>query len=153
MARILISWTSDADRSLGLPARASAGAAGLDLKANLFPEDRQTGLRMAPGDFTLVPTGLRIAMPADHEAQIRPRSGLALRSGVTVLNSPGTIDSDYRGEIGVLLLNCGRVPVPITHGDRIAQLVIAKLASCEFQVVEDLAATGRGPGGFGSTGR
>ncbi len=152
MIRIRISWTADADRSLGLPARASAGAAGLDLKANLPEADRKAGLWIKPGAFVLIPTGLRIAMPENHEAQIRPRSGLAMRSGVTVLNAPGTIDSDYRGEIGILLLNCGADPVPVSHGDRIAQLVIARLTPFAFQTVADLDVTERGQGGFGSTG-
>lgn len=137
-------------RDLPLPAYASAGAAGLDLAAAL-PEDRPLTLR--PLERALVPTGLRIALPEGYEAQVRPRSGLALRHGLTVLNAPGTIDSDYRGEIGVLLVNLGAEPVTIRRGDRIAQLVLApvnRLAWDERPV--DAAATRRGTGGFGSTG-
>lgn len=137
-------------RDLPLPAYASAGAAGLDLAAAL-PEDRPLTLR--PLERALVPTGLRIALPEGYEAQVRPRSGLALRHGLTVLNAPGTIDSDYRGEVGVLLVNLGAEPVTIRRGDRIAQLVLApvnRLAWEERPV--DAAATRRGAGGFGSTG-
>lgn len=137
-------------RDLPLPAYASAGAAGLDLLAAL-PADRP--FELAPGARALVPTGLRIAIPEGYEAQVRPRSGLALRSGLTVLNAPGTIDSDYRGEVGVLLVNLGAEPVTLRRGDRIAQLVlaaVARLAWDERPVAAD--ATARGTGGFGSTG-
>ncbi len=135
---------------LPLPAYATPGAAGLDLLAAL-PADRP--LELAPLARALVPTGLRIALPEGFEAQIRPRSGLALRHGLTVLNAPGTIDSDYRGEIGVLLVNLGAEPVRIARGERIAQLVlgpVVRLVWDERPVAED--ATARGTGGFGSTG-
>jgi dUTP pyrophosphatase len=135
---------------LPLPAYQSAHSAGLDLLAAV-PEDAP--LTLLPGQFTLVPTGLTMALPADHEAQVRPRSGLAAKHGVTVLNAPGTIDADYRGEIGVLLVNHGAAPFVIRRGERIAQLVVAKVTRAELAQVASLPATERGSGGFGSTGR
>jgi len=135
---------------LALPAYQSAHAAGLDLLAAV-PEDAP--LMLAPGQYALVPTGLTIALPPGYEAQVRPRSGLAAKHGVTVLNSPGTIDSDYRGEIGVLLINHGAAPFAIRRGERIAQMVIAAVVQAELVPVISLSATGRGCGGFGSTGR
>jgi dUTP pyrophosphatase len=135
---------------LPLPAYQSAHAAGLDLLAAV-PEDAP--LVLAPGRHALVPTGLSIALPPGHEAQVRPRSGLAARFGVTVLNSPGTVDSDYRGEIGVLLINHGPEPFTIGRGERIAQMVIAATVRAEFVIAAALSPTDRGSGGFGSTGR
>jgi dUTP pyrophosphatase len=135
---------------LALPAYQSAHAAGLDLLAAV-PEDAP--MILAPGKHALVPTGLTIALPAGYEAQVRPRSGLAAKHGVTVLNAPGTIDADYRGEIGVLLINHGDAPFPIRRGERIAQLVIASVARAELVLAVSLSATDRGSGGFGSTGR
>jgi dUTP pyrophosphatase len=135
---------------LALPAYQTAHAAGLDLLAAV-PED--TPMILAPGKYALVPTGLTIALPAGHEAQVRPRSGLAAKHGVTVLNSPGTIDADYRGEICVLLINHGDAPFPIRRGERIAQMVIAPVTRVELVPATLLAATDRGSGGFGSTGR
>jgi dUTP pyrophosphatase len=135
---------------LPLPAYQSAHSAGLDLLAAV-PGDAP--LTLLPGQFTLVPTGLTMALPADHEAQVRPRSGLAAKHGVTVLNAPGTIDADYRGEIGVLLVNHGAAPFVIRRGERIAQLVVAKVTRAELAQVASLPATERGSGGFGSTGR
>jgi dUTP pyrophosphatase len=135
---------------LALPAYQSAHSAGLDLLAAV-PEDAP--LTLLPGQFTLVPTGLTMALPPDCEAQVRPRSGLAAKHGVTVLNAPGTIDADYRGEIGVLLINHGGAPFVVRRGERIAQLVIAKVARAELAPVASLSATTRGSGGFGSTGR
>ncbi len=132
------------------PAYASAGAAGLDLRAAV-PQDAPVVL--APGDRALVPTGFALALPAGHEAQVRPRSGLALKAGVTCLNSPGTIDADYRGEVGVILVNHGAGPFTIARGDRIAQLVVAPVSRAEWDHVETLDETARGAGGFGSTGR
>ena len=126
------------------------GAAGLDLSAALA---EAAPLTIAPGERTLVPTGFALALPAGFEAQVRPRSGLALRDGVTVLNAPGTIDHDYRGEIMVLLVNCGQSPVQIHRGDRIAQLVVAPVARATFVDVVSLDMTARGSGGFGSTGQ
>jgi dUTP pyrophosphatase len=135
---------------LALPAYQTAHAAGLDLLAAV-PEDAP--LVLSPGARALVPTGLSIALPAGYEAQIRPRSGLAAKHGVTVLNTPGTIDADYRGEIGVLLINHGEAPFPIRRGKRIAQMVIAAVVRAELVAVASLSTTDRGSGGFGSTGR
>ena len=135
---------------LALPEYQSAHAAGLDLLAAV-PEG--SPLILAPGQRALVPTGLTIALPAGYEAQVRPRSGLASKHGVTVLNAPGTIDADYRGEIGVLLINHGDVPFPIRRGERIAQMVIAAVVMAELVPVAALSDTERGSGGFGSTGR
>jgi dUTP pyrophosphatase len=135
---------------LALPAYQSEHAAGLDLHAAV-PED--VPMILGPGQRALVPTGLMIALPPGFEAQIRPRSGLASKHGVTVLNSPGTVDADYRGEIGVLLINHGDAPFPIRRGERIAQMVIASVVRAELVPAAALSATDRGSGGFGSTGR
>lgn len=135
---------------LPLPAYQTAGAAGLDLMAAL---PKGEALTLLPLDRALVPTGLVLALPEGYEGQVRPRSGLALRSGATVLNSPGTIDSDYRGEVGVLLVNLGREPVVIERGDRIAQLVIAPVVQARLIEVRATSKTKRGAGGFGSTGK
>lgn len=134
---------------LPLPAYQSASAAGLDLLAAV-PADRP--LTIAPGAFTSVPTGIAIALPTGVEGQVRPRSGLAARHGVTVLNSPGTIDPDYRGEIRVILINHGAVAFVVTRGMRIAQLVITPFVSVNFKIVDALDDTTRGDSGFGSTG-
>ncbi|MBO0661525.1 dUTP diphosphatase [Jiella sp. MQZ9-1] len=131
-----------------LPSYSSAGAAGADLRASL-----DGPLELAPGERALVPTGLAVELPDGFEMQIRPRSGLAVRHGVTVLNSPGTVDSDYRGEVKVLLVNLGEEPVAIEPGDRIAQAVIAPVTRAVFTLAETLSDTTRGTGGFGSTGR
>jgi dUTP pyrophosphatase len=133
---------------LPLPAYESAGAAGLDLLAAI-----DAPLRLAPLARALVPTGIAIALPEGHEAQVRPRSGLAARHGVTVLNSPGTIDADYRGEVKVILVNLSDTPFAIVRGDRIAQMVIAPVARAELVEADALDETARGAGGFGSTGR
>ena len=135
---------------LALPAYQSADAAGLDLLAAV-PAD--TPLILPPGNHAMVPTGLTIALPSGYEAQVRPRSGLAAKHGVTVLNSPGTVDADYRGEINVLLINHGDTPFPIRRGERIAQMVIAPMAQAALVPVTTLSSTDRGAGGFGSTGR
>ena len=134
---------------LPLPAYQSAYAAGLDLLAAV-PED--TPMILSPGQRALVPTGLSIALPPGYEAQIRPRSGLAAKHGVTVLNAPGTIDADYRGEIAVLLVNHGDAPFPVRRGERIAQMVIAQVSRAELVAAVSLSATDRGASGFGSTG-
>lgn len=134
-----------------LPAYASKLAAGMDLRANL-----SESLTLGPGERALVPTGLFMELPEDCEAQIRPRSGLAFKHGITVLNSPGTIDPDYRGEIKVLLINLSNEPFVIEHGERIAQMVIAKFQQVEIQEVaslDGLTDTERGAGGFGHSGR
>jgi dUTP pyrophosphatase len=135
---------------LPLPAYQTIEAAGLDLMAAV-PDGEP--LTLAPGQYALVPTGLAIALPAGHEAQVRPRSGLAAKHGVTVLNSPGTIDADYRGEIKVILINHGATPFVIKRGERIAQMVIAPMVQAALVPVATLSATDRGAGGFGSTGR
>lgn len=132
---------------LELPAYESANAAGMDLKAAV-----DSPLTIESGERGLVPTGLRIALPLGTEAQVRPRSGLALKHGITLLNAPGTIDADYRGEIKVILLNTGKDPFVIQRGDRIAQLVIAPVLQAEWQLTERLSETERGAGGFGHTG-
>jgi dUTP pyrophosphatase len=131
-----------------LPAYATDHAAGLDLLAAVA--DR---VEIAPGGRWLVPTGIAIALPAGYEAQIRPRSGLALKHGVTLLNSPGTVDADYRGEIGVILINHGETPFIVARGDRIAQLIIAPVSRLAWQEVVTLPTSARGTGGFGSTGK
>ncbi len=140
------------DPSLGLPAYATEGAAGLDLRASLLPQDRAEGLALPFLGRQLVPTGLAIAIPEGFEGQVRPRSGLAARHGVTVVNAPGTIDSDYRGELAVLLTNIALETYWIAHGARIAQLVVAPVAQARLRLVESLEGTARGAGGFGSTG-
>ena len=137
-------------QGLSLPAYQSALAAGLDLLAAV-PDDGPVVL--APGKYALVPTGLSIALPPGYEAQVRPRSGLAARYGVTVLNAPGTVDADYRGEIGVPLINHSDVPFTVRRGERIAQMVIAPVVQAELVPVATLSTTARGSGGFGSTGR
>lgn len=142
-----------ADPAVSLPGYETAGAAGADLRANLRPEDRENGFTLEQMHRALVPTGLRVEIPEGFEVQIRPRSGLALRFGVTVLNAPGTIDSDYRGELGVVLVNLGAEPFVIGHGDRIAQMIVAPAPQARFDLVERLGETVRGEGGFGSTGR
>jgi dUTP pyrophosphatase len=135
---------------LALPAYQSAHAAGLDLLAAL-PE--AAPMMLAPGKHALIPTALTIALPPGYEAQVRPRSGLAAKHGVTVLNAPGTVDADYRGEISVLLINHGDAPFLIRRGERIAQMVIAPVTRAELVPAASLSATDRGIGGFGSTGR
>ena len=144
--------TPEADFAIALPAYETDGAAGADLRAN-FPPDQRAGLILAPGARALVPTGLRLAIPDGYEVQIRPRSGLALKHGITLPNSPGTIDSDYRGPLGVIVLNAGQEAFHIAHGERIAQMVIAPVLRATFDLVETLDDTPRGQGGFGSTGR
>ena len=134
---------------LQLPAYETALSAGMDLRAAV-PEDAP--IVVAPGERVLAPTGLTIALPAGYEAQVRPRSGLALKHGLTCLNTPGTIDADYRGELKVLLVNHGADPFPIRRGDRIAQLVVAPVQPAHFAEVAELDETARGEGGFGSTG-
>ncbi len=133
--------------NLNLPAYATEHAAGMDLCAA-----NTNDIILQPGQRTLIPTGLSIALPEGYEAQVRPRSGLALKNGVTVLNSPGTIDADYRGEIQVILANLGTEAFTITRGMRIAQMVVARYSRVEWQQSEQLSATARGAGGFGSTG-
>ena len=132
---------------LPLPAYESASAAGMDLPAAVTAD-----VTLQPGDRDLIPTGLAIALPDGYEAQIRPRSGLAARNGVTVLNTPGTVDADYRGEVKVILANLGNQPFTVTRGMRIAQMVIAPVVQAAMEQVDELPETARGAGGFGSTG-
>lgn len=131
-----------------LPTYATPLSAGLDLRANLAEP-----ITLQPMERRLIPTGLRIALPQGYEAQVRPRSGLALKHGITLLNTPGTIDADYRGEIGVIMVNLSTEPFVVNHGERIAQLVIARFEQAEWEAVEDLDETLRGEGGFGHTGK
>ena len=145
-------FTAEADRTVALPAYETTGAAGADLRANLAPPDRADGLVLAPGARRLVPTGLRVQIPSGFEMQIRPRSGLALKHGVTLANAPGTIDSDYRGPLGVILLNLSDQPYMVAHGARIAQIVVAPVTQAKFARADQLQQTARGHGGFGSTG-
>lgn len=152
MVVVKISWLKGADQALGLPSYETAGAAGADLRAN-FDQAERAGVTLSAGQRALLPTGLRLEIPLGFEVQIRPRSGLALKHGITLPNSPGTIDSDYRGPLGVILLNTGDQPFVINHGDRIAQMVVAPVVQARFELVDDLEATARGHGGFGSTGR
>ena len=144
--RIDVQRVGDRGQPLPLPSYATPGSAGLDLRAD-------AAVSLPPGHRALVPTGLAIAVPPGYEAQVRPRSGLALRNGVTCLNSPGTIDSDYRGELCVILVNLGQEEVALARGERIAQLIVAPVSRAELAEVTELAETKRGAGGFGHTGR
>lgn len=148
MVTVRFEWLPGADTTLGLPTYETSGAAGADLRANF---DDNQGITLDPSQRALIPTGLRMSIPNGFEVQIRPRSGLALKHGITLPNSPGTIDSDYRGPLGVILHNAGREPVEITHGMRIAQMVVAPVVQAQFEL-GPLDDTDRGAGGFGSTG-
>ena len=148
MTTIKLCWADGADRNLPLPAYESAGAAGADLRACL-PEGPVT---LAPGARALISTGLHMAIPQGFEVQIRPRSGLALKHGITLINSPGTIDSDYRGIVGVIMGNMGQEAFTVEHGMRIAQMVAAPVMQAGFDLADSLDETPRGAGGFGSTG-
>lgn len=145
-ARVLVVRLPEA-RDLPFPRRATDRSAGVDLRARL-----DAPLTIPPGERVLVPTGIAIALPEGYEAQVRPRSGLALERGLTLLNSPGTVDSDYRGEIGVVMVNLGADPATIGRGERIAQMVVQRVPSVELVEADSLPETGRGPGGFGHTG-
>jgi dUTP pyrophosphatase len=147
---VRLAWVDGADRTIGLPAYQTAGAAGFDLRANFA--DRQS-VTVQAGARALIPTGLRMAIPVGYEVQIRPRSGLAIKHGVSLLNAPGTIDSDYRGPVGVILINHGDAPFVVTHGMRIAQMVAAPVTKVEFEMTDLLDDTVRGAAGFGSTGQ
>jgi dUTP pyrophosphatase len=135
-------------KGLDLPAYATDGSAGCDLRAAI-----ETSLDLLPGARALIPTGIALAIPAGYEGQVRMRSGLALRHGLAALNAPGTIDSDYRGEIKVVAANLGAEPIKVERGDRIAQLVISPVARARFEVADELPESGRSGGGFGSTGK
>ena len=143
-------WLDGADTTLPLPSYETPGAAGADLRAN-FPDKGE--IMLEPGARALLPTGLAVEIPHGYEMQIRPRSGLALKQGLGLANAPGTIDSDYRGPLGIILINFGQASVRIAHGDRIAQAVIAPVVQAEFKLSEALSETERGSDGFGSTGR
>ena len=149
---VSVVWEDWADRSLPLPAYQTAGAAGADLCANFPVDQREVGLVLEPMGRAVCPTGIKVAVPEGYEMQVRPRSGLAMKHGVTVPNTPGTIDSDYRGPLGVALINLGAEPYTVRHGDRVAQAVVAPVVQAGFTVVEALDQTARGTGGFGSTG-
>ena len=152
MTQVQVVWEDWADRSVALPAYQTAGAAGADICANLPAELRASGMVIAPMARVVVPTGIRVAIAEGFEMQIRPRSGLAVKSGITLPNTPGTIDCDYRGPLGVALINLGTSDFLVRHGDRIAQCVVAPVVQAAFAVVEVLDETARGAGGFGSTG-
>lgn len=152
MITVLFQRLPGFDPEIPLPDYATAGAAGADIRANLPEEQRTSGLTLPVMGRALVPTGLACAIPDGFEMQIRARSGLALRHGLTLPNAPATIDSDYRGPIGVILLNLGNAPYLVEHGARIAQIVIAPVVQADFRLATDLSATERGAGGFGSTG-
>ena len=152
MLKVGVTWTKEADQDLGLPNFESEGAAGADLRANFSKEERSIGLSLVPMQRVLVPTGLCLEIPSGFEGQLRPRSGLALKYGLTLLNSPGTIDSDYRGPVGVIIVNISDAEFLITHGMRIAQIVFAPTLKAQFQVSKNLSQTARNTGGFGSTG-
>jgi dUTP pyrophosphatase len=152
MVKINVSWSDTADRDLGLPTYETVGAAGADLRANLPKDERDAGIEISPGGRALVPTGLRLEIPMGYEVQVRARSGLALKHGITLANAIGTIDSDYRGDLGVILWNGGANVFCVTHGMRIAQMVVAPVVQATFAIVAALDETDRGGGGFGSTG-
>ena len=148
MVTVRVEWMEDADQSFGLPTYETSGAAGADIRA-IFTDNQSVTLQ--PGARALIPTGLRIAAPEGYEVQLRPRSGLALKHGITLPNSPGTIDSDYRGPLGVIVQNGGDAPFEITHGMRIAERVVAPVVQATFDI-GPLDDTVRGAAGFGSTG-
>ena len=152
MVNIKVSWSDAVDRDLGLPTYETVGAAGADLRANLTDDLRDAGIEISPGGRALIPTGLRLEIPVGYEVQVRARSGLALKHGVTLANAIGTIDSDYRGDLGVILWNGGADVFRVTHGMRIAQMVVAPVVQATFAIVDALDETDRGAGGFGSTG-
>jgi len=140
------------DTEFPLPKYETVGAAGADIRCSLLSTDRSDGITILPGQRVLIPTGLSMEIPAGFEIQVRPRSALSFKTGLLVVNAPGTIDCDYRGEVKVILGNLGDRPEVIRHGDRVAQLVLAPVTQATFEVVDDLSNTERGAGGFGSTG-
>jgi dUTP pyrophosphatase len=147
---VKVIWDEGADSALGLPAYETIGAAGADLRANFADRGE---IMLEAGARVLVPTGLRVEIPQGYEVQLRPRSGLALKHGITLPNSPGTIDADYRGPLGVIVMNAGSAAFTIRHGERIAQMVVAPVVQAQFELAEALSDTARGAGGFGSTGQ
>ena len=149
---IQITYLQNADRNISLPVYETSQSSGMDLRANLIEDNRVNGISLQAKKWLLIPTGLALSMPIGYEAQIRPRSGLAFKHGVSVLNSPGTIDADYRGELGVLLINHGEDEFHINHGDRIAQIVFAPVIQVVWNQVTYLDESSRDANGFGSTG-
>ena len=149
---IQITYLQNADRNISLPMYETSQSSGMDLRANLIEDNRVNGISLQAKKWLLIPTGLAISIPIGYEAQIRPRSGLAFKHGVSVLNSPGTIDADYRGELGVLLINHGEDEFHINHGDRIAQIVFAPVIQVVWNQVTYLDESSRDANGFGSTG-
>ena len=149
---IQITYLQNADRNISLPVYETLQSSGMDLRANLIEDNRVNGISLQAKKWLLIPTGLAISMPIGYEAQIRPRSGLAFKHGVSVLNSPGTIDADYRGELGVLLINHGEDEFHINHGDRIAQIVFAPVIQVVWKQMAYLDKSSRDANGFGSTG-
>jgi len=149
---IQITYLQNADRNISLPMYETSQSSGMDLRANLIEDNRVNGISIQAKKWLLIPTGLAISMPIGYEAQIRPRSGLAFKYGVSILNSPGTIDADYRGELGVLLINHGEDEFHINHGDRIAQIVFAPVIQVVWNQVTYLDESSRDANGFGSTG-
>lgn len=148
-----VTFTAEADQTVALPSYETPGAAGADIRANLPAGQRPDGLTLLPGARQLVPTGLKFEIPEGFEVQVRPRSGLALKHGISLVNTPGTIDSDYRGPVGVILINLGSETYLISHAERIAQIVVAPVVQGQFEVSDELSMSTRGDGGFGSTGR
>ena len=147
---IRITRVPDSDPSIALPSYETEGAAGADIRANLHDG---APISLAPGERALIPTGLCMEIPPGYEVQVRPRSGLALKHGIALVNAPGTIDSDYRGPVGVILLNTGTHPFVVEHGSRIAQIVVAPVVQASFDMTDELADSTRSAGGFGSTGQ
>ena len=152
MVTVAISWANGADSTLPLPSFKTDGSVGADLRANLSKDERSKGVLLKANSRMLVSTGFRLEIPQDYEAQIRPRSGLALKHGITLMNAIGTIDSDYRGIVGVILFNSSDKDFKISHGDRIAQMIIAPVVRANFVMAPKLTKTTRGSGGLGSTG-
>lgn len=141
------------DESFSLPSYETIGAAGADIRASLLIDDREEGIIIKPGQRVLIPTGLSMEIPTGFEIQVRPRSGLSFKTGLMVVNSPGTIDCDYRGEVKIILGNLGEKAEVVAHGDRVAQLVLAPVTQANFTLASSLSNTERGEGGFGSTGK
>jgi dUTP pyrophosphatase len=152
MTAIKIKWLEGADTEVALPKHETEQAAGADVRANFSLDLRAAGVTLKVGARALIPTGFAMEIPAGFEVQVRPRSGLALKHGVSLVNTPGTIDADYRGPVGVLLINHGQEDFHINHGDRIGQFVVAPVVQGDYQLATNLDDTARGDGGFGSTG-
>lgn len=150
--KISLMFVDGADHSIALPSYETSGSAGADIRAN-FPLQQLEGIVLKPHQRALIPAGFSMEIPEGFEVQIRPRSGLALKHGITLLNTPGTIDSDYRGPLGIIVVNFGDADYRISHGDRIAQMIVAPVIQAAFSLKASLSQTERGAGGFGSTGK